>query len=287
MALKLKLPVLRCHTPEQRPGYQAPLPRFPFTCYHPLGAPRNDATEDTYLTTTILTAVVLGTFAGLAPGPYTTMVAGTALERGFKAGFLLALTPLVTDVVPMLFSALVLDRLGGLELTLLGITGGAIVFVVGIRFLREHSKRAHPLLANGEPAPSDHSERRQSALAGHAIASTLLNPSPWLFWLIIASPLLLRAWNRSPGEGLVFVGLIFLTNISTATSLAWIASHSRKLLNPDWQRRSLKFVGITLILAGSFLCWQATVGNFQNLIDQQEVIRSVVEDGISDRGGSW
>jgi threonine/homoserine/homoserine lactone efflux protein len=212
------------------------------------------------------------------------MVAGTALEKGFKAGFILALTPLVTDVVPMLTSALVLDRLGGLELTLLGITGGAIVFVVGIRFLREHSKAAQPLLANGDPAPPKAGERRQSALAGHAIASTLLNPSPWLFWLIIASPLLLRAWNRSPGEGLVFVALIFLTNISTATSLAWIASHSRKLLNPDWQRRSLKVVGVTLILAGSFLCWQATVGNFQNLIDQQEVIRSVVEEGLSERG---
>jgi len=227
--------------------------------------------------------MVLGTFAGLAPGPYTTMVAGTALERGFKAGFILALTPLVTDVVPMLFSALLLDRLGGPALTLLGIVGGAIVIVVGIRFLREHSKEAQPLLPNGEADPSGPLERRQSALAGHVIASTLLNPSPWLFWLVIASPLLLRSWNRSPGEGLVFVCLIFLTNITTASSLAWVASHSRKLMNPAWQRRSLKGVGVTLILAGSFLCWQATVGNFQNLIDQQESIWSAVEEGISTR----
>lgn len=235
------------------------------------------------MTTTILTAVVLGMFAGLAPGPYTTMVAGTALEKGFKAGFLLALTPLVTDVVPMLFSALLLDRLGGLALTLLGIVGGAIVLVIGIRFLREHSREDQPFLANGDPAPAPTTNRRQSALAGHVIASTLLNPSPWLFWLVIASPLLLRAWNRSPGEGVLFVLLIFLTNIATATSLAWIASHSRRLLNPNWQRRTLKFVGVTLILAGSFLCWQATVGNFQSLIDRQEAIRSAVEAGLSSR----
>ena len=241
--------------------------------------------------------MVLGTVAGLAPGPYTTMVAGTALEKGFKAGFILALTPLVTDVVPMLFSALLLDRLGELALTMLGITGGAIVIVVGVRFLREHSKKHKLFLpTNGEEGreeikneaerPGPAGDRRQSALAGHVIASTLLNPAPWLFWLIIASPLLLRAWNRSPGEGLLFAGLIFLTNISTATGLAWAASHSRKLLNPDWQRRTLKFVGITLILAGSFLCWQATVGNFQSLIDQQEAIRSAVEEGISGSGSS-
>ncbi len=227
--------------------------------------------------------MVLGTLAGLAPGPYTTMVAGTALEKGFKAGFLLALTPLVTDVVPMLSSALLLDRLGGLALTLLGIVGGAIIVMVGVRFLRGHSKESQPVLSNGEPAPGGEVDRRQSALAGHVIASTLLNPSPWLFWLIIASPLLLRSWNRGPGEGMVFVCLIFLTNIATASSLAWAASHSRKLMNPKWQRRGLKAAGVTLILAGSFLCWQATAGNFQSLIDQQEIILSVVEEGISTR----
>jgi threonine/homoserine/homoserine lactone efflux protein len=155
--------------------------------------------------------------------------------------------------------------------------------MVGVRFLRGHSKESQPVLSNGEPAPGGEVDRRQSALAGHVIASTLLNPSPWLFWLIIASPLLLRSWNRGPGEGMVFVCLIFLTNIATASSLAWAASHSRKLMNPKWQRRGLKVAGIMLILAGSFLCWQATVGNFQSLIDQQEIILSVVEEGISTR----
>jgi len=235
------------------------------------------------LTATILTAVVLGTFAGLAPGPYTTMVAGTALEKGFKAGFLLALTPLITDVVPMVASALILDRLSPLALTLLGISGGALVFFVGSRFLRGHAGPAAPLADSGAEEGHGPSDRRQSAHPLHVVGSTLLNPAPWLFWLIIASPLLLRSWNRSPGEGVLFVVLLFFTNIGTATSLAWIASHSRKLLSPQWQRRSLRAVGVILMLAGSFLCWQATVGNFQGLIDQQEAIRSAVEDGLSSR----
>ena len=205
------------------------------------------------------------------------MVAGTALEKGFKAGFLLALTPLITDVVPMVLSALVLDRLSGLALTLLGLIGGAVIILVGVRFLRGHSKVQASLSKSGGAL------RRQSASPSHVIASTLLNPAPWLFWLIIASPLLLRSWNRSPNEGLAFVAILFLTNISSASLLAWLASHSRKILNSDWQRRSLKAVGMTLVLAGSFLCWQATVGNFQKLIDQQEALRSAVEEGISFR----
>jgi threonine/homoserine/homoserine lactone efflux protein len=122
--------------------------------------------------------------------------------------------------------------------------------------------------------------RDQSAHIFHVVVSSLMNPSPWFFWLVVASPFLLRAWNRSPGEGLAFVGVLFATNITSALGLAWIASHSRKILNPAWQRRALQTVGMTLVLVGVLLLWQASVGNFQDLMDQQEVIRSVVEDGI-------
>lgn len=255
----------------------APLPPPRASCYH--GGPRPVNRTRRALVTTILTAFVLGLFAGLAPGPYTTMVAGTALERGFKAGAVLALTPLITDIPPLLFSAFLLEHLGWTALTVLGIVGGAVILVVGVRFLRGHKKGA--LIAappvEGDPQPP---RRRQSAQVGHVIVSTLVNPSPWVFWLVVASPLLLRAWNRSATEGLLFVAVLFTTNISTASSLAWIASHSRKLLNPDWQRRALKLVGVALVVGGGLLLWQAAVGNFQALIDQQGVIRSVVEEGI-------
>jgi threonine/homoserine/homoserine lactone efflux protein len=227
--------------------------------------------------------MVLGSFAGLAPGPYTTMVVGTALEKGFKAGALLALSPLVTDIVPMLFSALLLGKLGGLALTLLGIGGGAIILMVGIRFLRGSSGDTEVPVAGVDPDRPLTNGGRQSARLGHVVATTLLNPAPWLFWFIVASPLLLRSWHRGPGEGILFIVILFLTNITTATALAWIASHSRRLLNPDWYRRALQGVGITLILAGSFLCWQATTGNFQAVIERQEAIKAVVEDGISNR----
>ncbi len=236
--------------------------------------------QERSLTTTLLTAFVLGLFAGLAPGPYTTMVAGTALERGFKAGFLLALTPLLTDVPPMLFSTLLLERSGWTGLTILGIAGGAVILVVGIRFLRGHPGEARPFPSRGEPVPAPPGGRRQSAQIGHVALSTLLNPSPWIFWLLVASPLLLRSFGRSRVEGVVFLVVIFGTNISTTTGLAWIASHSRKVLSPAFQRLALQAVGATLILAGTFLLWQSSVGGFQTLIDQQGKLRSAVEQNL-------
>ena len=69
--------------------------------------------------TTIIVAVILGAFAGAAPGPYTTMVIGTSLQRGFKEGFKLALVPLVTDIIPLVLTVVILDALNFTALTLL------------------------------------------------------------------------------------------------------------------------------------------------------------------------
>jgi threonine/homoserine/homoserine lactone efflux protein len=202
------------------------------------------------------------------------MVTGTALERGFRAGAPLALTPLVTDLPPMFFSALLLDRLGWRALTALGVVGGAIILVVGIRFLRRNW--SHDDRRAGEASGG----RGSSAGLAHVLLSGLSNPAPWVFWLVVASPLLLRAWSRGPGEGLLFVVLLFGTNVTTALGLAWAASRTRILLNPRWHQRTLQAVGTTLVLVGALILWQSAVGNFQTLIDRQESLRSAVEDGI-------
>lgn len=215
---------------------------------------------------TILIATVLGIFAGAAPGPYTTMVAATGLERGFRPALRLALAPLVTDVPPLVLTALVLERLNPLALTLLGISGGVLLAMLGVRFVRRHAF-----------AQASHLEAG-SVTFWHVSLTGLTSPAPWLFWLIVGSPLMLRSWGRSWTEGVAFVAIIFLTNMTTASSLAWAASHGRNVLDPRWLGRALTTMGAALILAGTLLVWQAMEGNFQSWIDNQTMIRRVLED---------
>ena len=217
--------------------------------------------------TTILTALILGTFAGAAPGPYTTMVIGTSLQRGFKEGFKLATVPLVTDILPLILTVFILESLGWTALTMLGITGGTLFAMVGVRFLRHQG-----------PAAMEGDEPFQAANFGHAAASTFFSPAPWVFWLVLAGPLTLRALERSLTEGALFVGLLFATNIGTASILAWLVSRSRKLISLSVRHRVLQLAGIGLILAGGFLVWQAMEGNFQSMMDTQAGVREALED---------
>ena len=216
--------------------------------------------------TTIVIALILGTGAGAAPGPYTTMVVGTALQRGFKEGFKLATVPLVTDIIPLVLTVFILDRLGWTALTLLGITGGTLIAMVGVRFIRH---QGHAALEDDEPF--------QAATFGHAAASTFFSPAPWVFWLVLAGPLTVRALERSPTEALVFLGVLFATNIGTASLLAWLVSHGRRIMDPSVRTRVLQVAGIALILAGAFLVWQAMEGNFQAMMDQQAGMREALQ----------
>lgn len=219
---------------------------------------------------TVLAALILGACAGMAPGPYTTMVVATALERGFRPAGRLALTPLVTDIGPLVTTALVLDVLHPAALTVIGVLGGVVVAVVGLRFLVHHRHPPHVEPSLERP--------RQSAGFWHVALSAVLSPAPWLFWLVVGSPLLLRSWNRSPGEGLLFILLLFGTNIGTATALAWGASHGRRIMTAPWRRWALRLTGVGLTLAGGVLVWQSLVGNFQAMVERQEDFRTFVEE---------
>jgi threonine/homoserine/homoserine lactone efflux protein len=225
---------------------------------------------------TILIALILGTFAGLAPGPYTTMVAGTALEQGFTPAARLALAPLVADLPPLVVTALILKRLSGGALMALGIIGGLMILYIGSRFLLRW--RAGEL-----PLDPDHPDVPRSARFWHVAVATAVSPVPWIFWLVVGSPLMLRSWSHSAAEGLLFIAIVFVTNIVTAIGLAWTASHGRKLLSARWQRRVLGGVGGVLVFAGVVLIYQAATGDFERLVERQAAIRSMVEERLPDR----
>ncbi len=217
---------------------------------------------------TLLTAVLLAVLTGVVPGPYTTVVAGTAVERGLRPALRLAFVPLVTDVPPMVVTTLLLDRVSGAVLTGVGIAGGLLLGWLGIRFLRRNG--AGWLEEDGD-------DPEQSARFGHLVAAGLLSPAPWLFWLVAASPLLLRAWREGTLHAVVFVLVFFTVLIATTAAIAWAASRGRSLLDLTGRKRVLQGAGAALVILGGVLVWQSVTGNFQSMVERQEEIRERVD----------
>jgi threonine/homoserine/homoserine lactone efflux protein len=227
------------------------------------------------MTSALLAGFILGLFAGLAPGPYTTMVAATGLERGFRAALPLALAPMVTDVIPMLATVFLLTSLNPGVVTAMGFLGGIILVGIGIRLLSQYvGKRA-------KTGPGEEAHAPPTIRFRHVVTSTLFSPAPWFFWLSIASPIMVRHWRVDWRQGAVFALAVYVTNMSSASSLAWAASHGRRVLAPYWRHRVLRFMGIGLILAGGFLIWQAATGSRMQI--EPEMIEEFVGGGESGR----
>lgn len=231
-----------------------------------------------------LPALILGLLAGLAPGPYTTMVVATGLERGFRAALPLAMAPFLTDLAPLLLSTLLLTSLSPRVVTAMGWVGGIVVVLVGLRLLATHWR---PLGRSGElgEGASGGSTGEASGEPGfggpatvrfwHVVAATILSPAPWLFWIGLASPLLLRHWTVDWKLGLLFLCVLFATNIGSASALAWAASKGRRVLAPYWRQKLLRALGIALVLAGGTLILQAARGNLG--LSNTELIDSIME----------
>jgi threonine/homoserine/homoserine lactone efflux protein len=204
-----------------------------------------------------LQALTLGLLAGLAPGPYTTMVVATGLERGFRAALPLALAPLLTDLAPLVLSTLLLTSLSPRIVTTLGWLGGLVVVAVGLRLLVAHWRSP----GGGSRVPAGSASTRPATVRfWHVVTATVLSPAPWLFWLGLASPLFLRHWGVDWRLGLLFLTTLFATNIGSASALAWGASKGRRVLAPYWRQRLLRALGIALVLAGGTLILQAARG---------------------------
>ncbi|WP_447002857.1 LysE family transporter [Saccharothrix isguenensis] len=81
--------------------------------------------------------LTLGLAAGISPGPLLVLVVTAALRSGRRAGVLTACAPLVSDAVVVAVTLLLLDRLPGRALGVLGVVGAVFVVWSGVQTVRE------------------------------------------------------------------------------------------------------------------------------------------------------
>jgi threonine/homoserine/homoserine lactone efflux protein len=203
----------------------------------------------------------------VVPGPFTALIAVTALRHGFWAGFRIAIVPLGSETVVMSVTALVLAQLPDQALRWMGIVGGAFVLFLAARTYRESGE--NPV---DEPTISS----RQRTLESMMLA--VLSPAPWVFWLLVGSPLFLGAYHQGWGHAAAFFGAFILVFVGVYVGIARAASWGHKRLPNHWYRRVMLAAAIALLIAGAVLLWQSWIGNFHRMVRGSESIRDILQD---------
>jgi threonine/homoserine/homoserine lactone efflux protein len=221
------------------------------------------------VTDAILLGSLLGVFSGIVPGPFSALIAATALERGFWVGVRVAVVPLLTEVVALALTALLLDRLPEQVLGYMGMAGGVLVLWLAWRTFRRAGDppEAEPMRGSG---------RRilQSALVA------LLSPAPWVFWLLVGSPLFLASWRQGWVDGLAFLGSFLVWLVGIYVGIAAAAAYGQRRLGETGYRRLRMGTAWALLVAGGVLLWQSWEGNFQSLVSGSESVREAVEERV-------
>jgi threonine/homoserine/homoserine lactone efflux protein len=187
----------------------------------------------------IVAAGVFGLSGGLSPGPLLTLVVAETLARGRNAGLAVAMSPLITDGPAIGAAVFLLGRIENSDpaLGVISIAGGALLTTYGIAGLRGSGLKV-------EEAKTD---RGVWASLGKGVSVNFLNPNPYLFWLTIGTPILLRAYEAGWALAITFLVVFYLCLVGSKCVLVLLVARSRAVL------RGRAYVFVNRILAIALL----------------------------------
>ena len=191
---------------------------------------------------------ILGLSAGFAPGPLLMLVITQTLRHGIREGVKVALVPLITDLPIILVSLFVLNQITGFEraLGVISLLGGLYVL-----YLSYESARTGPV--QFEVVEDQPQSLRKGSLAN------ALNPHPYLFWLTVGGPIILRGGDETPFATLVFVSCFYLLLVGSKVALAWAVGRSRTFLTSKRYLYTMRLLGGVLALLALLLFRDALV----------------------------
>jgi threonine/homoserine/homoserine lactone efflux protein len=185
--------------------------------------------------------------ATLQPGPLQAFLASQALSYGWRRTLPAAAAPLATDSFIISIVLLVLTRMPPAFLLGLRMLGGLFLIYLAVEVFRR---------LNQPPPTSQAAEGigRQSFLK--AAFMNLLNPNAYLFWGIVAGPILLDSWRESPPGAVAFILGFYLTFVAGLGAFIFVVGSARDV-HPRIHRA---LVGITAAALGGFGIWQVGAG---------------------------
>ena len=180
--------------------------------------------------------ILLGLAAGFAPGPLLVLVISETLRHSIKAGIKVSIAPLVTDIPIIAISLLVLNRLANFK-TILGcisIFGGLFILYLGYESLK--TKGVELDLS----APGANSFRK-------GVITNALNPHPYVFYMTVGAPIILKGINQNIFAALLFVGTFIFFLVGSKLLLAMVVEKSRTFLKGSVYIWVMRILGILLL----------------------------------------
>jgi threonine/homoserine/homoserine lactone efflux protein len=190
----------------------------------------------------LFTGVILGLSAGFSPGPLLALVLSETMNHGKKAGALVAMAPILTDLPIILLSLFLIDTLSSSDpaFGILSLVGGFYL----IWLARENFQiKEFRIRTTG-----------QGKSLQKGILVNFLNPAPYLFWMSVGAPLVVRGWDTDPVRPVLFFAGFYLCLVGSKILIAILTGIYRARIKDKTYRIINRVLGcILVLLAGKFI----------------------------------
>lgn len=200
------------------------------------------------MTTYLLLGITLGLTAGILPGPLLTLVVLETIKHSRKEGIFVACTPLITDIPIVLISLFLLTKLSDYSYVfgILSLSGAIFIGYLAFESIRQKGFNIN----TREIKP-------QSLKKG--IITNLLNPHPYLFWITIGIPAILKGYQSGFKFSLCFIFGFYVCLIGSKIIIAVIISKTKTFLQSKYYILIIRLLGFVLLVFSIFLIKESLV----------------------------
>jgi len=165
----------------------------------------------------LITGITLGLSSGLSPGPLFVLVVSETLNYGRREGIKVAITPLITDIPIIVVAYFIIDLFANSDLVygILSLGGGLFIGYLVYDIL--------------QPKDLDNLDRQKAQSIRKGITANLLNPSPYIFWIMIGIPTVLKGFSTSLIHALLFVIPFYVFLIGSKITMAILISKTGRI----------------------------------------------------------
>ncbi|MCG5516660.1 MULTISPECIES: LysE family translocator [unclassified Ectothiorhodospira] len=190
--------------------------------------------------------MVLGLSAGVAPGPLLALVISEPLQHGLRAGMKVALAPLLTDLPIILLTLFILAQLSHVDQVL----GGLSIIGAGVvAWLGWESLRFRPACQGDGVVPRERSLQK-------AVLANMFSPHPYLFWLSVGGPIIIRAYESGPWAPVGFIAAFYALLIGAKVGIALMTARARPWLAGRGYVMTVRALGLVLWALAAVLLYE-------------------------------
>ena len=195
-----------------------------------------------------VSGALLGLSAVASPGPFQAYLISQTLKNGWRRTLPAALAPLLSDGPIILLVLFGLTRLPEQFLVYIQIAGGLLLIYFAWRTFQAYQHFTFTITA---------SESTSQNIFEAALVN-MLSPGPWIFWSLMAGPIVLEGWRLSPAYGGAYL-VGFYTALIGGLGVFILILGTARQLGARFTRILLGFSALILLFFGLYQLYKSTI----------------------------